>query len=301
MKGRKTDMDFLIEMNDITKNYREFTLDKLSISLNKGYIYGLIGPNGAGKTTTIKILMNIINPDGGDFSILGMKYPKDEKAIKNKIGYVGEEQYFYEDRTVNWTGKFVSKFFKEWDENYFGNLLMRFKISRSKKIRELSKGMRVKLSLAIALSHNPDIILLDEPTSGLDPVIRREILDLLRDLIIENPEKSVLLSSHITDDLERIADYISYMIDGKIVLASEKDRLLSDWKKIHLKNEAMDEEIKKGLTGIEVNAFGSSGITDRYEDMRETLAAGIKSGDIKVENLNLDDILITLMEKRGEV
>lgn len=285
-------METILSLKAISKDYREFKLDSISLEVPRGYILGLIGPNGAGKTTTIQIVMNLVRPSGGELSVFGMGYPKEEKAIKNRIGYVGEVQYFYEDRSVDWTGNFVSHFYENWDKNLFASLLNDFQISTSKKIRELSKGMRVKLSLALALSHQPDLILLDEPTSGLDPIVRREVLDLLRKLISEDDRKSVVISSHITDDIERIADIVAYMVNGKIVLSSGKDDLLANWKRIHYRKGSLDGDITGAMLLVEENAFGCSGITDAFLGIKGEMAGLVEQGDVKIENVGLDDILI---------
>lgn len=240
-------------------------------------------------------MMNQIKADGGDIELFGLNYEKNEKEIKNKIGYVGEEQFFYMNKTIDWTGKFVSQYYDQWDENKFNKLLMEFKLSRTKNARELSKGMKVKLAFAIALSHNPELLILDEPASGLDPVIRREILDLLKN-ISQDEEKSVIISLHITDDLERIGDYIAFMNEGEIVLESEKDELLSNWKKIHFKKDKMEKGIVDSLFQVEDHMFGSCGITKDYMLINKQLMDGIERGNIKVENVNLDDILISIVK-----
>lgn len=287
----------ILELKNIRKNYAEFTLDEVSLDVPKGYIIGLIGPNGAGKTTTIKIIMNLLHADSGDLSIFGLTHDTSEKEIKNRIGYVGEQQYFYENKTVNWTGRFVAQYYARWDENRFGNLLTDFKISRTKKVKELSKGMRVKLALAIALSHQAELIILDEPTAGLDPIVRREVLDILMN-ITEDEEKSVIISSHITDDITRIADYIAFMIDGKIQMYCEKDDLLSNWKLVHYKPGVLDNGIVESFSHVQSHMFGSSGITQNYLHIKDQLAGSIDKEDIKVENVSLDDILISLVEEK---
>jgi ABC-2 type transport system ATP-binding protein len=289
-------MESVLDARNLVKIYREFRLDNVSLSLPKGSIKGVIGPNGAGKTTTIRILMNQTRADGGEVSLFGLAYPSKEKEIKNRVGYVGEEQYFYPNKTVGWTGCFVARYFKRWDENLFDNLLMRFGISRSKKTKDLSKGMRVKLSFAIALAHHPELLILDEPTSGLDPVIRRELLDLLKDFCREEG-KSVLISSHITDDLARIADYVTFMHQGRIVLEAEKDDLLANWKRIHYKKGALGDNLCSQLVGVEHHMFGSSGIAKNYQALRDSLADGVAGGDVKVENVTLDDVLITFVKE----
>jgi ABC-2 type transport system ATP-binding protein len=256
---------------------------------------GLIGPNGAGKTTTIKLIMNLIGSDGGQVEVFGLNNIQNEKQIKNKIGYVGEEQYFYDHKNAMWTGEFVSHFYDKWDGERYQTLLEQFDIPPKKKIRKYSKGMKAKLSLAIALSHNPELIMLDEPTSGLDPIIRREVIDFLKTFTEDN-EKTVILSSHITDDISRIADYITYMINGRIVMTESKDALLSDWKKIHFTPESLDKSVVDKLECVETHMFGNSGLTKNYPEIQNALASGLTSGDIKVESVGLDDILIALVK-----
>jgi ABC-2 type transport system ATP-binding protein len=288
-------MENILEINNLNKRYKGFQLDGISLNLPQGYIMGLIGPNGAGKTTTIKILMNMVKRNNGDIRVFGLDPQKNAKRIKNKVGYLGEEQYFYGDKTVAWTGNFVSSFYENWDTNMFQSLLTSFGISRTKKTRELSKGMKVRFSLALALSHNPDLLILDEPTAGLDPVIRREVLELLRKKS-KSEGKAVIISSHITDDILRTADLVAFLVQGKIVLIGEKDELLSNWKRIHYKKGALDGDTVKSLTRRKEHAFGSSGVTDRYLDIKDSLVQGITEGIIKIENINLDDILISLVK-----
>ena len=235
----------------------------------------------------------------GSVRIFGMDHRKNIKHIRNRIGYVGEEQYFYGDKTVAWTGKFVAGFFDNWNTNMFQKLLTDFAISRTQKTRELSKGMKVKLSLAIALSHQPELMILDEPTAGLDPVIRRDVLELLR-TFPEDGKKSVIISSHITDDITRIADYVAFLVEGKIALTEAKDELLSRWKRIHYKNGALEDRIVNTLTSRKTHMFGNSGVTNNYPTLKEALAEGMAREEIKVENVDLDDVLIALVKGKGE-
>jgi ABC-2 type transport system ATP-binding protein len=172
-----------------------------------------------------------------------------------------------------------------------------FKISRTKKVKELSKGMRVKLALAIALSHQAELIILDEPTAGLDPIVRREVLDILMN-ITEDEDKSVIISSHITDDIARTADYIAFMIDGRIEKFCEKDDLLSNWKLVHYKPDVLDKGLVESFSHVQTHMFGSSGSTQNYLDIKDQLTACIDKEDIKVENVSLDDILISLVEEK---
>jgi ABC-2 type transport system ATP-binding protein len=290
-------MDNILKIRNLRKEYEEFVLDDISWDIPKGFITGLIGPNGAGKTTTIKLIMNLIKSDGGNIEVFGLDHVTKDIEIKNRVGYVGEVQYFYEHHSANWTGKFVSHFFTDWDMERYQKLLEDLEIPKKKMVRKFSKGMRVKLSLAIALSHNPELIILDEPTAGLDPIIRRDVLDFLQN-ITQNGDKSVLISSHITDDIARIADNITYMINGQIALISAKDDLLANWKRIHYSRGVLDPKISKNLEQVEDHAFGGSGITRDYLQIKDSLSQGMANGDVKVENVGLDDILISLVKEK---
>ncbi len=292
-------MNHIVEIDNLRKVYKGFVLDNISLNIPKGSIMGFIGPNGAGKTTTIKILMDMVQPQSGCVRIFGMDHRKNIKHIRNRVGYVGEEQYFYGDKTVAWTGKFVSGFFDNWNTNTFQKLLTDFAISRTKKTRELSKGMKVKLSLAIALSHHPELMILDEPTAGLDPVIRREVLELLRTFPGDG-KKSVIISSHITDDITRIADYVAFLVEGEIALTETKDELLSKWKRIHYKDGALEDRVINTLTSRKSHMFGNSGVTNDYPALKEALAEAAAREEVKVENVDLDDVLIALVKGKGE-
>lgn len=282
-----------VEINNLRKEYPEFILEDIALDIPSGYVTGIIGPNGAGKTTTIKLIIGLIERDGGTIKVLGLDNLLNEIKIKNRVGYIGEEQYFYEFHSARWTGKFVSHFYKNWDEEKFDSFLEKFELPPKKRIKSYSKGMKVKLSLAIALSHEPEIIILDEPTSGLDPVVRHDILDFLEDFARSG--KTVIISSHITDDITRIADYVAYMIKGKIRLYESKDALLSSWKRIHIKKGALDNAILSSLENINEHMFGITGVTKDYLKLKDKLSQGLASGDIKVENVDLDDILIKMV------
>ena len=288
-------MERILALNALEKRYRDFTLGPITLAMPAGCIMGLIGPNGAGKTTLVKLVMNIIRADAGAVEVFGLGHDEHENEIKNRIGYVGETQYFYENRSVDWHGRFVAHYFERWNENRFTELLGRFELNRRKKARDLSKGMRVKLSLAIALSHDPELLVLDEPTAGLDPVARRDLLELLRSVIADD-HRSVLISSHITDDIERTADYITYLVGGGIILSEEKDELTARWKRIHFKAGALDDDVVRALHDVEMHAFGSSGIARDFPALRERIAEPLARGDAKVENVDLDDILISFVK-----
>jgi len=289
-------MSNMVEVKGLVKNYPRFRLGPLDFEVPKGSIVGLIGQNGAGKTTLIKSMLHLIVADAGSVRIGEYDLSRNEREIKNMVGYVGEQQYYYEDKRVEWLGNFISQFYSSWDGVLFERILERFELDPKKRARELSKGMRVKLSFAIALAHNPKLMLLDEPTSGLDPVIRRELLEELREFAgLE--DRSVVISSHITDDIDRLADFVAFLHEGKVVLYSEKDSLLSEWKRIHYIPGSLGN-LEQSLLNIRETVFGSSGITKEYSRLADTLSISMTRGEVKVENLGLDDILINLVRRR---
>ncbi len=288
-------MSDILELRNLRKNFKTFALGDLSLSVPSGYIMGLIGPNGAGKTTTIRIIMNMLRPDGGSVSVFGLGHDQHEREIKDRIGYVGEEQHYYEDKRIAWTAKFVSRYFSKWDQPLFERTLRDFGLDPKARIKNLSRGQKVKLSIAIAFSHHPELLVLDEPTSGLDPVVRREVLDMLM-RFIRDEKRSVLISSHLTEDIMRIADYVTYIVDGRIAIAAEKDEIIANWKRIHFKDGSLASPVRPALKTYEEHAFGASGVTDRYTRIKETLSAGVARGDVKVENVGLDDVLIAFVK-----
>jgi len=207
-------MEDVAVLDRVSKFYKGFKLDRISFSLKKGFIHGLIGRNGAGKTTTIKLMMDLVRPDEGSIRIFGLDNRRHGKEIRRRIGFVYAENPFYDDLTAENMKRVVASFYKDWDEGAFRRYLKLFDLPANKKIKHLSKGMKMKFSIALALSHHADFIIMDEPTSGLDPVVRREILELLSE-VIQDENKTVLFSTHITSDLEQVADTVTFIHDGK--------------------------------------------------------------------------------------
>ena len=217
-------MDYAIEINNLTKHYDGFTLDHISFNLPSGCIMGFIGENGAGKTTTIKALLNLIHKDSGKIRILGKDPLEEERAVKEQIGIVLADQTFPYDFNAKEIRMIMQNIYQSWDNDLYQQYLNRFKLPEHKKIKALSKGMRMKLSIATALSHHPKLLILDEATSGLDPIIRNEILDLFQEFITDESH-AVLMSSHISSDLEKIADYITFIHNGKLLFSEPRDNL----------------------------------------------------------------------------
>ncbi len=279
-------MSYVLEVNGLSKSYRDFTLDNISFKLEKGYVMGFIGPNGAGKSTTIKLMMNLIKRNSGEIKIFGMDNILHEKEIKEKIGFVYDESTFYGVLTINEMKGIIRPFYREWDEDKFQRCLKEFELNPDKKIDDLSKGMKMKFSLAIALSHNAELILMDEPTSGLDPIFRSELLDILYS-IIQDEEKSIFFSTHITSDLEKIADYITFINQGKLVFSRAKDDVLENYAIIKGRKELLTDEVKRAFTGLRLSSTGFEGLTDNIPRIRELL-----KDQVLIEKASLDDIMI---------
>lgn len=217
-----------IEIKNLTKKYDGFKLDNINLNIPKGLIIGLIGENGAGKTTLIKSILNIINIDKGSIKIFDKDYKKEDYLIKEDIGVVLDNMFFPEILNAKDICCIMKDIYKNWDSNLYYNYLSKFDVPTSKKIKDLSKGMRKKLEIVTALSHKPKLLVLDEPTSGLDPVVRDEVLDLFLDFIQEE-DNTILLSTHITSDLERIADRIVFIDKGKLIMDESRDDILDNY------------------------------------------------------------------------
>lgn len=216
-------MDAILQVNNLTKHYPSFTLDHVTFDLPKGAIMGLIGENGAGKSTTINAILNLIHKDEGSVTFWGEELSS-SKPLKEDIGVVFDGINFYETLTPAKVAKISAAAYRQWDESLFQDYMKRFKLPTDKEIKALSKGMKMKLSIAVALSHHPKLLILDEATSGLDPVMRDEILDVFMDFV-QDEEHSIIMSSHISTDLEKIADYITFIHQGKVLFCKSKDEL----------------------------------------------------------------------------
>ena len=267
-------MGNVLEIENLRKNYEDFSLNDISFSLPQGYIMGLIGPNGAGKTTTIKLIMNLIMKNNGTINIFGKDHVKHEVEIKSRIGFIYDNPNFYEHLNLKQIKNIIAPFYNNWDESVFSNLVNKFDLPLQKKLRKYSRGMVMKAAIAIALSHHADLIIMDEPTSGLDPVFRRELLNLLYDFL-QNNTKSILFSTHITSDIERIADYITFIQKGEIVFSSKKDEILECYALIKGGNELLTEEISKVFKGIRVGEFGFEALTDNVKEVKKIFKSNI--------------------------
>jgi len=280
-------MNNTLEVRGLCKSYGSFLLNGVDFDVPGGYIMGFIGPNGAGKTTTIKLILSVIQADSGSVKIFGRGK---DPACNEEIGVVMDTPMYVDDWKVYDVEKAVSPFYKQWDRGLFADYLKRFGIDSKKKVRELSRGMKVKLQIAAALSHNAKLLILDEPTSGLDPVARDEICDLLREFVSDE-NKSVLFSTHITSDLEKTADYITFILNGSIVFTGAKDDLLEKYARVAGGLRDLSEEQKKFVIGYREHGTG-------FEGMVETANSGKLPKNVLTERIDLDEIIIFM--NKGE-
>lgn len=253
-------MENILEIKNITKDYKSFKLDNISFSIPKGFIMGFIGENGAGKTTTIKLIMNLLERDAGEIKVFGKDNVKNEREIKERIGFVYDECFYYENISINDNGKIISGFYKKWDWKVFNNYLRKFSLNENQKVKELSKGMKMKFAIAIALSHKAEFIILDEPTSGLDPVMRRQVLEILQQ-VMEDENVGILISSHIISDLEKIADYITYIKKGKIEFSMAVPELQEKYVLIKGNKNLLKDIDRNIIYGLRETPYGFEGIT----------------------------------------
>lgn len=278
-------MDYILEVNNLRKEFKKFTLKDISFKLEPGYIMGFIGPNGAGKSTTIKLIMNLLKLDGGEIKVFGLDHKKHEKEIKDRIGFVYDENYYYEDLTIKQMKNIVASFYSKWDDATFNDYIEQFDLDPKSKIKILSKGMKMKFSLAVALSHNADLIIMDEPTSGLDPVFRREILDILYN-VIQDETKSIFFSTHITTDLEKIADYITFINKGSIVFSETKDEVLENYSVVKGGTDLLDRDTKKEFIGLKETNVGFEGLTNNKDEVKRLFGE-----QVLIERATLEDIM----------
>ena len=278
-----------IEIKGLTKQYQGFRLGSYDLTLPSGCILGLVGENGAGKSTTIRLIMDAITRDAGTVTVLGVDNQSPEFAgVKEDIGVVLDEAYFPEVLSAANVGKIMACTYRRWDMEKYRGYLTRFDLDDRKLIRDYSRGMRMKLAIAVALSHDPKLLILDEATSGLDPMVRDEILDIFNEFT-RDPGHSILLSSHIVSDLEKICDYIAFLHKGKLMLCEEKDQLLEEYALVHLSAERFADLPEDSIVGRKNGRFGVEALVLRSRVPQ----------DLPVEHTNLEDIIL-FMAKGGE-
>lgn len=282
-------IDNCLELKGVKRSFPGFKLDNISFSLPKGYIMGLVGPNGAGKTTTIQLILNMLERDAGEILVFGKDNIKSESIIKQDIGVVFDTTFYVDTWTVKDTENAVSVFYENWNHDLFNEMIKDFDLQTNKKVKELSRGMQMKLMLACAFSHDAKLLILDEPTSGLDPVIRGEFLETLQEYI-KDGERSVLFSTHITTDLERVADYITLINQGKVIYTGSMEGLMGSYRLIKGRARDLTAELEKTIVGLRKTDMGFEGLIDAKE------AAQYKN--CVLDAATIDDIVIR-MSKGG--
>jgi len=278
-----------IELNGVTKQYKEFLLDNVSFSLPRGAILGLVGENGAGKSTTIKLIMNAIRRDGGSIRVLGEDNTAQAfEALKQDIGVVLDEAYFPEVLNAIQVGSVMKHTYHRWDDGLYQRYLKLLDIPLKKAFRDFSRGMKMKFAIAVALSHQPKLLIMDEATSGLDPMVRDEILTLFNDFT-RDEEHSILLSSHIVSDLEKVCDYIAFLHKGKLVLCEEKDRLLEEYAIVKTTQTALDQMAADTVVSSKTGPYGTEALV-----RKALLPRGVQTEFTTLENI------ILFLAKGGE-
>lgn len=273
--------EYMLEIKNLTKKYESFTLDNVGFDLPKGSVMGLIGQNGAGKTTVIKLIMNTIAKNSGTILVDTMDNIEKEVEVKNIIGYVSDEDYLFTNCNLKQHSQAFKEMFDSWDQEYFEKLAEKWELSMSKKVNTFSKGMKTKAMVALTLAHRPQVLILDEPTAGLDPVARIELLDMLREFVSDG-EKSVLFSTHITSDLDKIADYITILIKGKVTESISVDKVEEKFAVI-----SSSPDIFEGKESYTVGIKKGSVMTEALVK-RENLSY---FGDVSVHTPNIENLL----------
>ncbi len=279
------DYENAIEISGLTKRYDGFTLDNVSFNAAKGSIMGFIGQNGAGKTTTIKAILNIIKADEGSVKLLGMDSVTEEIPIKERIAAVFDEIPFHEEFTAKNLDVIFGDIYKNWDKNTFEMYLDRFALPRKKKIGKLSKGMKMKLQIACALSHGAELLIMDEATTGLDPVVRNEILDIFLEYI-QDENHSIFMSSHITSDLEKVADSVTFIDRGKLLITGYKDDILESHGVIKCGKDDYKEIAAEDIVSARLTDFGAEVMVS------DKAACRRKYSGLVMDNTTLEEIMV---------
>ncbi|HDR4686313.1 ABC transporter ATP-binding protein [Bacillus cereus] len=279
-------MNAVLEVKNLNKTYENFSLKDVTFSLNQDCITGFIGTNGSGKTTTIKAILGLVLKDSGKINFLEKDIDKHERKSKNKIGVVLDEGYFYDELTLKEMKNVIAPSYTEWDEQVFLKYIKRFNLNLGQKISTLSKGMRMKFAVALALSHHADLLIMDEPTSGLDPLVRSELIDILLDFMKE-PGKSVFFSTHITSDLDKIADMIILIDDGQILIDEEKDALVETHALVKGDNQLINNQTEKLFLNLSQTKYGFEGITHKIDDVCRLMPG------VLMERPTIEDIMLS--------
>lgn len=277
-------MNNVIEVSNLRKQYNNFLLDNISFSVPCGFVGGFIGENGAGKTTTLKLILGMVMKDGGDIKLFGK--PAEDVSLKEDIGVLFEQPYYQEDWTPLDIEKVMRPFYKKWSDAAFHQYLDRFSLDPKQKYKTMSRGMKMKLGMAVTLAHDAKLLLLDEPTSGLDPVGRDEMLDIFRDYMVKE-DRTIFFSTHITSDLEKIADYITYIQNGRILYSGLKDDLIEKYCLVRGGIGDLPQSKHKQIFGLREHPSG-------FDGMIETKNIAGFPTSVVTETVSLDDIMVRM-------
>lgn len=270
-------MDYAVNLRSVTKKYTGFTLDNINLSIPTGTVMGLIGENGAGKSTTLRLMLGLIRPDSGSVTLLGKDSAQLDSQIKEQLGVVMDETCFPEGLAAGDINKILRSIYKTWDEEKFFSYLKQFSLPEKRMVKAYSRGMKMKLSIAAALSHNTRLLILDEATAGLDPVVRDEILEIFMTFMQEESH-TIVMSSHIVSDLERVCDYIAFLHKGKLIFADEKDVLLDRYAILKCPLEQLGKVDQRAVIGRRLNMFGAEALVEKRRMPRDCILdkAGIE-------------------------
>ena len=282
-------MENILEIKNLHKKYDNFELKNISFNLPKGMIMGFIGENGAGKTTTIKAILDIIKSYSGEIKVFGLDNRKEERKIKEYIGVVLDDMFFPEILTPNDINNTMKGIYKNWDTKMFNDYLKKFSLLPNKQIKTFSKGMRKKLEIATALSHHPKLLILDEPTSGLDPVARAEVIEMFQSFV-EKDDCSILLSSHITTDLEHIADYITFINNGEIVLSKTTDELLDKYGIVKCTENEFKDINRKDYVKYKKTKYEYEVLVSNKKEFKAKYNISI------IDKITLDDLMVLMIK-----
>ena len=289
-------MDFenAIEIKNLTKRYDGFTLDNVSFNVPKGSIMGFIGQNGAGKTTTINSLLNILKWDSGEIRLLGKEMPEHEYEVKEQIAAIFDMLPFNDDLSARQLTKIMSGIWKEWDAERFENYLDRFQLPYKKKFGQFSKGMKMKLQIAAGLSHNAKLLIMDEATTGLDPVVRNEILDIFLEYL-QDEDNSILMSSHITSDLEKVADMVTFIDKGKILITGIKDEILDSHGVVKCSKKDFKDFEREDYISARVTDFGAEVMVSDRDKASKKFSGAV------IDKTTLEEIMLFYVnQSKGE-
>lgn len=288
-------MEHVIELINVSKTFKGFSVHNMNLEVKQGYVTGFIGANGAGKSTTIKMIMNLLRPDAGEIRILGLDYKTHEKAIKERIGFVYDGNVFFEGLNLKDIKRIVGPAYKRWDDTLFKRYVEQFELPLGKAIKTFSKGMQMKASLAIALSHHAELIIMDEPTAGLDPIFRRELLDLLQELMLDG-NRTIFFSTHITTDLDRIADYIALIQKGKLVFNQTIHDVAENYALVKGTTDLLDKDTERAFVHIHRAPTGFVALTDNVKEVEH-----IFGGAVVTERASLEDIMYYMKGRESYV